>query len=222
MNKQDILTVVKKVRESSPKRKFVQTVDVIFNLRNLDLKKETDKVNTFVTLPFPIGKKLRVTALVGQELATKAKGVCDTVVVNDEFKSLGIKRIKKLSQETDYFIAQANIMPQIAATFGKILGPRGKMPNMKAGCIVQPTADLKPLFERLQKTIRVETKNEPTLKTRVGLESAKDEELVENINSLYTTVLGLLPQDKNNLKDVLVKTTMGKPVVLWSSKVTAA
>ena len=218
MDKKDITKAIQQARENSKKRKFAQSFDLIFSLRQLDLKKETDKVNNFITLPFSIGKKMNITALVGPELSTKAKEFCANVIPAEHFKITEKKKIKKLSQETDFFIAQANIMPQVAATFGKILGPRGKMPNIKAGCVVPPTADLKQVIEKLHKTVRVETKNEPTLKLRVGIESMKDEEIIENIHAVYNAVLHMLPQEKDNIKRVILKLTMGKPVVIGAQE----
>ncbi len=218
MNKEDILNTIKSVRDNSPKRKFTQGFDLIINLKDIDIKREDQKVNTFLILPCSLGKKVKTTALVGQELIAKAK-VCDKTVVLDDFKKQDKKAIKKLAEETDYFIAQANIMPQVAATFGKILGPRGKMPNPKAGCVVPPIIpDLKPTVEKLQKTIKLETKNEPTLKVRIGSESSKDEEIAENILSVYNNILTALPQEKNNIKNMVLKLTMGKPFIIQSKE----
>lgn len=214
MDKQDILNTIKSVRENSPKRKFTQNFDIIINLKNIDFKKEDQKINTFLSLPHSLGKKIRTTALIGQELVLKAKESCNKSIVSDDFKKLDKKSIKKLSEETDFFIAQANIMPQVAAAFGKILGPRGKMPNPKAGCVVPPTADLKPIVDKLQKTIRLETKNEPVIKSIVGTENLKDEQLAENILSIYNNLLTILPQEKNNIKNIILKLTMGKSFVI--------
>ncbi|MEK6840243.1 MAG: hypothetical protein AABX72_04835 [Nanoarchaeota archaeon] len=214
MDKNDILQSIQEARKNAKKRKFVQTVDFILNFKGLDLKKETDRINTYVALPYERGKKIRVTALVGPELSTKAKAVCDNIVTSDTFKTIEKKAVKKLASQSDFFIAQSNIMPQVAAAFGKILGPKGLMPNPKAGCVVGPTQELKPVIEKLKKTIHLQTKNDPVVRVPLGLESMKDEELVENALLIYNTIVGLLPQEKNNLKSMMIKWTMGKPSVL--------
>ena len=105
-------------------------------------------------------------------------------------------------------------MTKIASTFGKVLGPRGLMPSPKAGCVVAPASDLKVIIEKLQKTVRLETKNEPTIKVPVGSEAMKDEDIADNVLAVYNTILAGLPQERANIKSVVLKLTMGKPVFL--------
>ena len=215
MEKEKLLQALKEAR-SSKKRKFKQTVDLIINLKGIDIKKESGKISTFFALPNGRGKNINVTALVGKELSTKAKDACHKTILLEDFKGIAKKEIKALVDESDYFIAQANIMPQVAATFGRVLGPRGLMPNPKAGCILAPTEEVKPEVERLQSTVKIETKNEPTIKVPIGTEDMKDEEIAENAMAVYNNVLQLLPQEKANIKSILIKLTMGKPVIAYS------
>lgn len=209
MEKKEILQTIKLIRERSPKRKFTQSCDIIVNLKNLNLKKEDEKVNTFLSLPHPIREKVRVTALIGKELAPKAKGVCENILLVDDFPKNDKKAIKNLAEKTDFFIAQANIMPKIAATFGRVLGPRGLMPNPKIGAVIPTTGEIKPIVEKLKSMIKLETKGEKTIKATVGKESMKDDDLAENILATYNTVLHAVPKEKNNIKSVLLKLTMG-------------
>ncbi|MBT3865922.1 50S ribosomal protein L1 [Candidatus Woesearchaeota archaeon] len=214
MEKKDILQSIKLARENSKERKFAESIDIVINLKGLNIKKENEKILAFIPLPFQRGKRVKVAALVDQALSTKAKADCDDYVLLEDFKKQDKKQIRKLAKKTDYFIAQANIMPKVAQTFGRVLGPRGMMPNPKAGCVVPSTADLKPLVERLQKLVRIETKNEPTIKTSLGSSKLKDDELAENALAIYNYVLHHVPQETNNIKNVLIKTSMGKPVVV--------
>ena len=214
MEKKQFAQAVQLLKSSAEKKAFTQSVDLIINFKGLDLKKEDHKINTFIVLPFSRGRQIVTTALVGNELSTKAKASCNHVVQAEQFKALEKGKIKKLAETTTFFIAQSTIMPQIAATFGKILGPRGLMPNPKAGAVIPPTGEVKPIVERLQKTVKVETKNDPSIRTVIGLESMKDEELVENAFAVFNTILHTLPQEKHNIKSVLIKLTMGKPIVI--------
>ena len=211
MDQQQFLEAVRSVRAATQKRNFAQTFDIIINLKDIDLKNENERIFTFLRLPHSRGKKICVTALVGKELAVKAKEVCNAVVQKEEFPTADKKFIKQLAAKTDFFIAQANVMPDIAKTFGRILGTRGLMPNPKAGCVLTPNDDVKALIAKLQHTVRLETKNEPTVKTIVGSEAMKDEEVAENAFTVYNTVLHALPQEEHSIKSVLIKLTMSKP-----------
>ncbi len=214
MDKKQILQAIKSARGNAKQRNFTESVDLVINLKGLDLKKEDQKILAFIPLPHQRGKKAKVTALIDQALVTKAKADCDNHVLLEDFKKQDKKAIKKLASQTDFFIAQATIMPKVAATFGRVLGPRGMMPNPKAGCVVPPTADLKPIVERLQKLIKIETKGEQTIKTSIGLTSLKDEELADNAMAVYNYVVHHVPQELNNIKNVVLKTSMGKPTVV--------
>jgi len=213
MEKSIILESVKKLREISKKRNFNQSIDIIVNLSNVDIKKPEQKVDTFMILPYSKGKAVKTCALVSNELATQARTIFDKTITNEEFHKYNDKKLlKQLATDYDFFIAQANLMGQIATVFGKALGPRGKMPNPKAGCVVANVVQLMPLKERLQKTIHLQTKNDVSMKASIGTESMKDDELAENIHYIYNALIHLLPQEKNNIKSILLKTTMGIPV----------
>ncbi|MFO8015470.1 MAG: 50S ribosomal protein L1 [Candidatus Woesearchaeota archaeon] len=214
MNEKDVTESLKQAKENSKKRNFTQTYDMIINLKNLDLKKPENHLDFYLTLHYSRGKKSRICALVGTELLDDAKKVCDNVIHSDEFEeySKDKKKAKKLAQDYDFFIAQANIMPQVASTFGKIFGPRGKMPNPKAGCVVPPKTNLKPLYEKLQDTVRIQVKDKMMIQCAVGNESMEDKEIADNIINVYNNTMHSLPLEKNNIKSVFLKLTMGKPV----------
>ncbi|MBW2989688.1 hypothetical protein KY358_05230 [Candidatus Woesearchaeota archaeon] len=212
MDKSQAAQALKKVKATSQKRKFSQSIDLIINLRDIDIKKTDQSVNFFHTMHYPKGRKVKVCALVGPELLSSAKEVCDLAVSVEDFPKYQKKDSKRLAVEYDFFIAQATIMPKLAQAFGKVFGPKGKMPNPKAGCVVPPNANLKPLYEKLQKTVKLQTKNDPIIQTIVGNEGMNDEEVIDNIMSTYDAVVHHLPNGKNNIKNILIKLTMGKPV----------
>lgn len=213
MDKKQFTEAVKALK-TFPKRQFKQSFEFIMNLRDLDLKKPEEQVELWVQLPHDKGKATKIGALVGPELAEQAKATCDAVVTHDQFPKYAAdkKAIKKLAREMDYFIAQANIMPDVAKTFGRVFGPRGKMPNPKAGCVVAPNANLKVLTASLRKTVKVSAKLQPSVKVMVGKEDAPEEQIAENIQAIYTNVLHKLPQELSNIKSVQLKLSMTPPV----------
>ena len=213
MDKQIILDSVKKLREISQKRKFDQTLDLQVNIQKIDLKKPENKIDLFLQLPHSKGKIPKICAFVGRELDTKAK-IFDKVITKDEFPAYtkDKKLLKKLARDYDFFIAQANLMAEVGKEFGRVLAPLGKMPNPKSGCIVTPIAELEPLKTKLQNTIHVQTKDQPSMKAIAGSESMSDEEITDNIEKIYSAIVHEVPNEKINIKSVLIKFTMSKPV----------
>jgi len=214
MDKELIATTLKKAKENSPKRNFKQSVDLIINLKGLDLKKTEHNVNMFVTMQHDTGKKISVCAFVGPDMESKAKESCDEVILSEQFDRFkGKAEIKKLANKHDFFIAQASIMPKVATVFGRFLGPKGKMPNPKIGSVFPPNANIKPLYEKLKLTVNLVTKNEPTIKCSVGKEDM-DDKVIDNILTVYNSIIQKLPNEKQNIKSVLLKLTMGPAFVI--------
>ena len=213
MEKEELQSALTKAKDISDKRNFRQSFDLIINLKGIDLKKQEHQLDLFITLPHSKGKKSKVCALVAAELNEQAKEVCDSAIMSDTFERYKDKKeVKKLANGYDFFIAQANIMPKVATSFGRVFGPRGKMPNPKAGSVVPPNANLKPLYEKLQRTVRVTNKSAPLIQCSIGAESMSMAELTDNAMTVYSTVLRALPNEKHNIKDIYIKLTMGKPV----------
>jgi len=215
MDKELIANTLKKLKENSPKKNFKQSIDLIINLKGLDLKKAEHNLNLFVALHNDTGKKVSVCAFVAADMEGKAKEVCDETILADQFvKYKGKSEIKKLANKHTFFIAQASVMPKVATAFGRFLGPKGKMPNPKMGGVLPPNANIKQLYEKLKKTINLATKNEPTVKCRIGQEDASDDNIIDNILTAYNSVIQKLPNEKQNVKSVMLKLTMGSAFVV--------
>ena len=211
MNPKLITEKVSEAKKASKKRKFPQTVDLIVTLKDMDLKKSENQVDFYVQLPHSRGKKVKVGALIGPELKPKAEGVFDNVILEKDFNTEKAN-LKAIASDITFFVAQGNLMPKVAAAFGRILGPKGKMPNPKAGCIVDLKTDLKALYAKLQKLIRISVKTQPQLQCGVGIEPMSDDELASNIDTIYEQLIHALPKGVHNVSKVFIKLTMGPPV----------
>ncbi len=214
MDKKSILSAIKELKEKSKKRNFNQSFDLVINLKGIDLKKPEHKIDNFLTLTYGVGKKIKVAGLVDKELSKESKEVLDKVILKEDFPKLTKQEIKNLANQHDFFIAQSTIMTDVAKYFGKILGPKNRMPNPKAGCVITQASQLKPIYETLQKTIKLQTKNEPIIKCIVGKVDMKDEQVAENILAIYNNLLSALPLNKQNIKNVLLKLTMSQAIVI--------
>jgi len=216
LSKEQVLEGLKKLRDASSKRKFVQSVDLQISLKDTDVKKPENKIKEFVLLPSGLGKKVSVAAFVDKELVDDARKVFNEVVLKDDFKAFGKKRvIKNFVRKHKYFVAQANLMGDVAKVFGKFLGPKGRMPDPKAGCVVPPKKELlKPLYDKLQKTVNVKVKDQPNVNTIVGTEGMTDAQLVDNVMVVYNVVISKLPRGEEQIDNVYVKMTMSRSVKL--------
>jgi large subunit ribosomal protein L1 len=193
----------KSENESGNERKFTQSVDLIINLREFDIKRYS--INTFVTLPHKIKEK-KVAGFLEKKSAT-----VDTITKPefDNFKDK--KKLKRLVKEYDFFIASAKLMPLVASTFGRALGPAGKMPSPQLGVVmVEDENSIKELVKKVSSVVKLRTK-EPTIKVSIGKQTDKDEDLAENAMIIYNEVFKNLPRQKENLRSILIKFTMGKP-----------
>ena len=212
-----IVESLKKAREVAKKRNFTQSVDFSVVLKDVNLKNPEERIDDFLVLPNKVGKKVKVCALVDRELEVEAKKVFDHTITKSEFSEYaGNKsKIRKLAKQYDFFVAQATIMTDIAATFGKSFGPKGKMPNPKAGCILPPKPELlKPTYEKLQRTVAIRAKKQPVVNVIVGKEEMSDEDIAKNAMAVYDFVKRKLPRGDQQIKKLVVKLTMGKPVVV--------
>jgi len=185
-------------------RKFDQSVDLIVNLRKFDLKKT--QINNFVTLPNKIKDK-RVCGFIESK-----SSIINTIPKSQFPVYKDKKKVKKLVKEYDFFIASAPNMPLVATTFGRVLGPASKMPSPKLGILIDDSEkNVKELVEKINKIVRIQTK-EPSIKVSIGKVSMKDNEIAENAIHVYNSILHELPNNKDNIKSVMIKTTMGKPL----------
>jgi large subunit ribosomal protein L1 len=213
MDEKKLKESIGKLKESA-KRNFKQTIDLVINLGGLDLKKPEHQIELYIQLPKFKGKKSKICALVGPEMGDLAKNSMDACVLLPDFEKYqqDKKLIRKLARENDFFVGQATIMPKIATVFGRVLGPKGKMPNPKAGCIVPPNANLKIVHEKLQNTVKMSGKKAPIMNAIVGNQESSEEDIIENIKFIHNSVVHALPQGENNIKSMYIKYTMGKPV----------
>lgn len=199
---------IQEAKEKGTGRKFTQSIDLVVSVRHLDLKKAENKFSLEVSLPSGRGKKARV-GVIGSNLALKAKGVADVILNEKEFGELerDPKKVRSFSQSIDFVVAEAPLMMRIGKSLGKVLGPRGKMPKP-----LPPHADATPVINKLKETVKVSLKDNPTISCTIGTEKMSDDELLKNLTAMLSALEKKFPLGKQNMKEVLVKATMGPPV----------
>ena len=200
--KEDLQKALIELRKEK-ERKFDQTVDLIINLQKFDPKRNS--INLSIPVPFKVKDKK-----IAGFFETKKEDV--ETITKEGFKKYSDKNeMKKLVKKFDFFIAEAKLMPIVATTFGRVLGPVGKMPSPQLGILMHvDDKAIEELKKKINNSVKIRA-NESSIKLSVGKQSMKDEEIIENIIAIYNAVLKALPRDKENIKNVEVKFTMTKP-----------
>jgi len=212
VSKEEILTALEEMRANSGERGFKQAVDLIINLKELDLKRPENRVTLNVSLPHGTGRGQKVCVFATGDLALRARraGV-DLVVDQDQLRELSSNRkeAKKLLSKYDVFLAEASLMPSVGRVAGPILGPKGKMPTP-----VPPNAPIEQVIERQKNIVLVRSRDRPLIQLSIGTEDMVEEKLSENIEAVLSALIGSLKRGTGNIRSVYVKTSMGEPVRL--------
>lgn len=208
--REKLLDAIRRARDSSERRNFVQSIDLTINFKDLDLKKPENRINEEIVLPHGTGKPRKVAFFAEGELARRAREAgADLLLTRGDIDELqkNRKRAKEIANNYDIFLAQADLMPLIGKQLGPMLGPRGKIPKP-----VPPTADPAPLIERSRRTVRLRAREQPTIHVPIGSENMSDEQLVENAQAVLEVLEHRLERGLHQVGSLYLKTTMGKPV----------
>ena len=216
ISKDEVARALGELRQNLVKRKFSQSIDLIVKLREVDLKKPENRINETIPLPNPPEKPLKVCVIASGDLGTRAKTAgADMLVSRNDIENLSKdkKAARKLAQEYDFFIAEAPLMPLVGRALGSFLGPRGKMPTP-----VPPNAPIEQIVAGHRKMVRVRMREQQVLQCRIGTENMPDEKLAENIQAVIARIEQKLERGFKNMGEILVKSTMSKPVKISITK----
>ncbi len=209
IDKRPILKAVDEVKKGSKKRKFNQSVNLIVNLKDIDLKRPENRINELIELPHASKADAKIVVLASGDLALRAERAKATAVMSRadvEHFTNDKKGAKKLVEDTDFFLAETPMMATVGKVLGPILGPRGKMPTP-----VPPTASIETIIDRHRRSLRVRLREQPTAQLRIGSEDMSNEELADNIQAVVNLFERKLAKGSRNISRIYVKTTMGHP-----------
>ena len=210
LDKKTLLDAVKAAKEKSGQKKFNQTIELIMDIKEIDMKAPEGKIQEIVELPHASAKPNKVCIVASGETALKARRAnADNVIERADLEALAGKKkdLRKIATDYDVFVSEAPLMPMVGRTLGPVLGPRGKMPIP-----IPPNADIAALIAKYRKTIAVRMRNQPIIQTVVGTANQSDEELVDNIQAVLRVLEGKLKRGLKNIDVVFIKASMGEPV----------
>lgn len=198
--------------KSSKKRNFLQSLELIVNVKGVDLTKPENRFSETVELPNGLGKnKKTICVIASGDTALRAKRIplVDKVIEKDELESLlGNKRlVKKLAGKIDYFLVDPPMMSTAAKVFGAALGARGKAPMP-----IPPGQDLEKLVERYSRSVTVRLRKNLNIGCIIGTEDMDSKQLAENAEAVASRIAEKLEKKFKNIASIYVKTVMGEPV----------
>jgi len=212
-------SIIKKEGFKDKVRKFDESIDLIINIKDVNLNDPKNRIDKEIILSNEISveDKPNICVIASDEilLAAKKLGV-DTIDseglinLNNEEK----KTKKKFAKRYDFFVVEDKMMRDVARYLARFLGPVGKMPKpFPTGYgIISSPEDLNVAYERYKKVIRIQMKKQPIIFAKIGKKSLDKEKLYENMKTVVNFIAEQMPHKFNNFKSMYLKSTMGRPV----------
>jgi len=188
--------VVKKAKEETKKRKFTQSIELIINFKDIDVKKGF-AINEVVQLP-KTSSPATVCVIATGDMSQKAKAAkADAVIGNDELTKFesNKRESRKFINKYDFFLADTQIMPTVGKALGQLLGPRGKMPTP-----VPFNAPIDAFLSRFRTSIKVRTRASLSVSCKIGDESMEDADLAINAHAVISAIEKNCQMEKKILK----------------------
>ncbi|MGH1521179.1 MAG: 50S ribosomal protein L1 [Nitrosopumilus sp.] len=200
--------MVKEAKTATKQRKFKQSIELIINFKDIDVKKGF-AINEVVQLP-KTSSPATVCVMATGDMGQKARQAnADAVVGTEELDKFATNKreSRKFINKYDFFLADTQVMPIVGKTLGQLLGPRGKMPTP-----VPFNAPIESFLQRFRSSIKIRTRASLSLSCKIGDESMEDIDLATNAHAILSAVEKKLPNGEKNMKRIMIKTTMGKPI----------
>ena len=202
-----ILKAVEEAKKNAKKRKFTQTIDLVINLKDLDLKIPENRINELLELPHSPKQNIKVIVFAGGDLALRAeKAGADRILGREDLERFASdkKGAKRLIADTDFFLSETSLMSTVGKILGPVLGPRGKMPTP-----IPPTAPVDAVINRHRKSVRIRLREQLNTQIAIRTEEMSGEMLADNIQTIISLLERKLTRGPRNIRGIYVKTTMG-------------
>ena len=207
--KNNFQTAIEEALNSAPERKFTESIEISFNLKDIDLKNPANRIQEEIRLPNGRGKPVKIAMFASGEMATKARAAGIDIIDPSTIEDLGGNRqqARKLANSIDFFLAEIPHMGTVGRFLGVVLGPRGKMPRP-----VPPALDPGMIAATLKDTAVVRSRDRMTFHSPVGSREQSLDELTDNAFAIWRRVTGKLERGAGNIRSCYVKTSMGPAV----------
>jgi large subunit ribosomal protein L1 len=200
---------ISRALELSKKRNFKESVDLTIVLKDINLKGPEGRIKEIVELPYPPNKEVNICIVADGELALKAQKMGLRVITKEELQQMDKKMAKKIAQHCDWVLVKVDLMGLAGKVLGPALGPRGKAPVP-----LPPNAPLEAFVNKYKKSVNVRIRKQPQIMCRIGTEDMDPKQLAENATAVLNALERKLPNPQNQIAKIIVKTTMGPPILV--------
>lgn len=182
---------------------FSESVDVAFNL-GVDPRHAEENIRLSLILPHGIGRNVSVLAIVNSEKEAEAKEAGADFVGNEEY----LEKIKSGWTDVDKIVVTPDLMGQLGK-LGKVLGPKGLMPNPKSGTVTNDVA--KAIKELKAGKLDARVEKNGILQSSIGKTSFSEQELKENFETLRSALMSAKPNSFKGkyLNSISISSTLG-------------
>jgi len=195
--------------ELAKKRRFKESIDLTVVLKDINLKGPEGRIKEIVELAYKPNKEVNVCIVADGDVALKAQRMGLNVITKEELQQMDKKRAKKIAKECDWVLVKVDLMGLAGKVLGPALGPRGKAP------IPLPlNAPLEAFVKKYQRSVNLRVRKQPQIMCRVGTVDMDAKQVVENVIAVLNALERKLPNPQNQIAKVIVKTTMGPPVIV--------
>ncbi len=214
LEKKAFIKVIDELKSKSKQRKFDEAVELIYTLKNINVKNRDQRIELSVNLPHPYLEKVSSLVFVkDKNLASELKGVVDKIILDEEIPKISKKEAKKLAEEHKVFLAEGPVMLTVGKHLGQVLSPRGKMPLIAPPNINAIKSIINSTVSQ-QKISNKKSKTSVAIQTKVGKRSQSSLDLAENCVVITRAIIDKLPVGEQNLKSVYIKSTMSGTINL--------
>jgi large subunit ribosomal protein L1 len=201
MNEKDLLEAINSALKDKGKRKFLQSMELIINFKNVDFSRPENRLSLDVKLPREVKKTNIVIIAEDRKIISEVKERGDvTLIKGSDLQNYTKAKMKKLAENSEFFV-EPKLMAEVGKKY-KFLPQSGRM---------RPLINIKTI-DQVKGMVHIRSKGKyiPTVQCIVGHENMKPEEILENAIAVINSIKGRIPE--SNFRSIYFKLTMGSPV----------
>ena len=200
----DTINTIIGTLKNNANAKFLESIDLSFIINLKKIKTADSSLRSVIELPHGNGKKIKIAVLCDENKLSDAKKSGAEVIGSEDL----LKKISSGKIEFDKLVCTPSMMAKVGK-FGKILGPKGLMPNPKLGTV---SDDIIGTVDKIKnKLVEIKNDKDGNLALSIGRKNFAESKLLENLKSLFQNLKKEKPNifNSENIRNIYLSSTMG-------------